>query len=110
MSIPLRITQGMMSDRLMSDLRKADRNISKTSNQISSTKRIETAADDPVGAHRALRLRAELTQVDAHRAGTAAADGWMAVTDTALRLAPPLLVSDGEMDEAVAILAGLLAT
>ena len=30
------------------------------------------------------------------------------VTPTALRLAPPLLVSDDEIDEAVAILAGAL--
>ncbi len=33
-----------------------------------------------------------------------------AVTGSALRLAPPLLVSDAEIDEAVAVLAGVLAT
>jgi len=32
-----------------------------------------------------------------------------AVTPTSLRLAPPLLVSDGEIDDAVALLAGVLA-
>ena len=32
-----------------------------------------------------------------------------AVTPTALRLAPPLLVSDDEIDEAVALLASVLA-
>src|SRR5690606_26847800 len=32
-----------------------------------------------------------------------------AVTPTALRLAPPLTISDAELDEAVAILAGVLA-
>jgi len=54
-----------------------------------------------------LLLAAELDQPDAKRVASAALDAGLvvnAVTDNALRLAPSLLVSDDEIDEAVVIL------
>ena len=57
-----------------------------------------------------LLLAAELDEPCAKAAAAAAlADGLVvnAVTDSALRLAPSLLVTDDEMDEAVEILAGV---
>ena len=58
-----------------------------------------------------LLLAAELTQPIAKHVAADALDAGLvlnAVNDQALRLAPPLLVSDDEIDEAVAILAGVL--
>ncbi len=59
-----------------------------------------------------LLLGAELTEgLDARRVAAAALDAGLivnAVTPTTIRVAPPLLVSDDEIDEAVAILAGVL--
>jgi acetylornithine aminotransferase len=61
-----------------------------------------------------LLLAAELaTGVDAKAAANAALDAGLvvnAVTPTALRFAPPLLVSDDEIDEAMAILAAVLTS
>ena len=84
MSAPVRITHGMMTDRLLTDIRRSNADIARTSNQISSQKRIETAADDSVGAHRALRLRSDLSETAANLAGANAAAGWGTTSDTAL--------------------------
>jgi acetylornithine/N-succinyldiaminopimelate aminotransferase len=76
-----------------------------------------TAALDTIPAIEAVRgagllLAAELgTGRDAKAVEAACRDRGLivnAVTPTALRLAPPLLVSDEEIDEAVAILAAAL--
>jgi predicted acetylornithine/succinylornithine family transaminase len=60
-----------------------------------------------------LLLAAELAAgIDAKEVASRCLDGGLvlnAVTPTALRLAPPLTVSDDEIDEAVQILAGVLA-
>ncbi|MGI8759314.1 MAG: acetylornithine/succinylornithine family transaminase [Acidimicrobiales bacterium] len=59
-----------------------------------------------------LLLAAELTSATAGPAAAAALERGLvvnAVTPSALRLAPPLLVADDEIDEALAILAGVLA-
>ncbi|HEX9529930.1 MAG TPA: aminotransferase class III-fold pyridoxal phosphate-dependent enzyme, partial [Acidimicrobiales bacterium] len=60
-----------------------------------------------------LLVAVELDGADAKAVAAACLDAGLvvnAVTGTALRLAPPLLVSDEEIDEAVAVLTGVLAT
>lgn len=60
---------------------------------------------------RGLLLAAEVSDGDARRVSARSLEGGLvvnAVTPTALRLAPPLTVSDEEIDEAVAILCGVL--
>ncbi len=84
MSTGMRITHGMMSDRLMTDIRRSNADIARTSAQISSQKRIQTASDDAVGTGQALRLRSDLAEIDANLAGTDAAAGWTSASDTAL--------------------------
>ena len=59
-----------------------------------------------------LLLAAELTGGDSRRVTAAALDAGLvvnAISPTALRLAPPLLVTDDEIDEALAILGRVLA-
>ncbi len=84
MSVPLRITHSMMSDRLLGDIRRANSEISRTSGQISSGTKIGSAADDPLGAERSLRLRGALAQTAADLQGTTTVEGWTASADTAL--------------------------
>ena len=60
-----------------------------------------------------LLLAAEVGAGRAKQVATAALEGGLvvnAVTDSALRLAPPLLVSDHEIDQALAVLARAVAT
>lgn len=84
MTIPSRITHNMMSQHLLADMRRSSSEIARTSNEISSGKRISSAADDPTGAHRALRLRAELAETEANKTGVDATIGWTTTADTAL--------------------------
>ncbi len=74
----------MMSQHLLADIRRSTSEIARSSNEVSSGKRIQTAMDDPTGAHRALRLRAELAENEANQSGVDATTGWTTVSDTAL--------------------------
>jgi acetylornithine aminotransferase len=59
-----------------------------------------------------LLLAAELDGIDAKAANAACLEAGLvlnAVTPTALRFAPPLLVSDDEIDQALAVVAKVLA-
>lgn len=85
MSVPSRITHNMMSQHLLTDVRRSNAEIARSQNEVSSGKRIQTAADDPTGAHRALRLRSALEQNDAIQAGIDAATGWTSTTESALK-------------------------
>ena len=61
---------------------------------------------------RGLLLAAELHDGDSKAAATAALENGLVVnpvSPTALRFAPPLTVTDDEIDEAVGILSGVLA-
>lgn len=85
MSVPSRITHNMMSQHLLTDIRRSNSEIARSQNEVSSGKRIQTAADDPTGAHRALRLRSALEQNDAIQAGIDATTGWTTTTESALK-------------------------
>ncbi|MBJ7472056.1 MAG: flagellar hook-associated protein FlgL [Solirubrobacteraceae bacterium] len=85
MSIPGRVTHNMMSQHLLADIRRSNSEIARTSNEISSQKKITTASDDPTGAHRALRLRAELAENAANQTGVDATLAWTGTTEAALK-------------------------
>ncbi|MDO9353266.1 MAG: flagellar hook-associated protein FlgL [Solirubrobacteraceae bacterium] len=80
----VRITHGMMSDRLLNDVRRSNAEIARTSSQVTSQKRIQTASDDAVGTGQALRTRTDLAEIDANIAGAQTAAGWTGAADTAL--------------------------
>jgi len=84
-TVPLRITNSMMSSRLMTDIQRSNQAIAKTSDQITSGHQMQSAADDPSGAHTALRLRSALADTEASRAGAAAAQGWATQSESALQ-------------------------
>jgi flagellar hook-associated protein 3 FlgL len=84
-TVQLRITNSMVSANLMEDIRRANQQIARTSDQITSGNQMQSAADDPTGAHTALRLRSTLAATSAARDGAAAAQGWATQAESALQ-------------------------
>lgn len=80
----MRITEGMQSNRLLNDLRRSAGAVAVTQEQVSTTKRLIDASIDPLATHRALRLRQEVSQTEAHKANASQAAGWLQTTDQAL--------------------------
>lgn len=80
----LRVTEGMMSRRLLSDLGLASRKIADAQREISTGKRITKPSDDPTGAHRAIVLRGQIAESQRHAKNVDEATGWLTTTDTAL--------------------------
>lgn len=79
-----RVTNNMMSDRLLADLRVGYERLADTQRSISSGKRVEKPSDDPLAAAQVRLRRAELEGLERHRAGADAATTWMSAADTAL--------------------------
>jgi flagellar hook-associated protein 3 FlgL len=84
MSVQVRITHNLMSTSMLADIQRANVSMAKTSGQISSGRRIDSAADDPVGATRALVLQSELSANAGYKAAAEAARGWTETTEGAL--------------------------
>ena len=84
MSVPVRITQNMMSTSLLADIQRNNVALARTSQQISSGKRISSAADDPVGATRALGLKSSMSANVGYQAAAEATTGWTQTTEGAL--------------------------
>lgn len=80
----MRITQGMMSDRVLSDLGKAMGRLDRASEQMSSQKKLLRASDDPVGAQRAVLTRAQLDANEQYADNISQARGWMETAGDAL--------------------------
>jgi flagellar hook-associated protein 3 FlgL len=83
-SVQVRITHNMMSTSMLADIQRSNIAMARTSNQISSGRRIDSAADDPVGATRSLGLKSSLSANDGYKAAAEAASGWTETTEGAL--------------------------
>jgi flagellar hook-associated protein 3 FlgL len=79
-----RITNNMISRSVLADLNEVATRQAATRRQMSSGKAITRPSDDPYAAGRAMALRNELGGIQQHRRNVQEAQGWMAVTDTAL--------------------------
>lgn len=97
MSVPVRITQSMMSSSLLADVQRANIAMSRTSQQISSGNRIDSAADDPVGATRALVLKSQLSANTGYAAAAEATTGWTQTTEGALSSIVDIVQSTREL-------------
>jgi flagellar hook-associated protein 3 FlgL len=80
----MRITFGMPQRHVLSDLQQVQQRLSEAQNQVSSGKRITKPSDDPTGAERATRLRADLDSNAAYRTSVDDAKSWLDATDTGL--------------------------
>lgn len=79
-----RVTEGMMSRRLLADLNASTRRIADSQRQLASGKRLERPSDDPLGTHTALRLRGELEAIAQDQRTISDATGWLDTTEASL--------------------------
>ena len=79
-----RITEGMLSRQLLTDLRTSTSRIASAQRDLASGVRLHNPSDDPLAAHSALRLRSELQGVVADQSSVSDAKGWVETTDIAL--------------------------
>ncbi len=80
----MRMTSGMLSDRLLHDLRARQDAVARTGREITSGMRIGRPSDDPLAARDAILQRAQLEGVEGHRMGVNSATTRLRSTDSAL--------------------------
>lgn len=80
----MRITHGMMSQRLLQDLRRGEAAVAESQREVATGRRISKPSDDPAGARAAVVARGELAGIDRRRDAVAEATSWADATDTAL--------------------------
>jgi flagellar hook-associated protein 3 FlgL len=82
--VTTRITQGMMNQTLLYDLRNVTTQLSASEQQLSSGYKLNKPSDDPYGASQALKLRADLASNQQYQSNVQDANSWQNVADTAL--------------------------
>jgi len=82
--VTTRITQGMMNQTLLYDLRNVTTQLSTSEQQLSSGYKLNQPSDDPYGASQALKLRADLAANKQYQSNVQDANSWQNVADTAL--------------------------
>jgi flagellar hook-associated protein 3 FlgL len=80
----MRITHGMLSTRLLADLRRMDGDVAASQRQVATGKRITRAGDDPTGSRAAVLQRGELTGTARFKQSVSEATGFVETTDKAL--------------------------
>lgn len=78
----IRVTSGMMSSQLLSNLNRNNYSMNKMENQISTGRKLNKPSDDPVGVTYALRYRSELASNEQYQTSVDAAIGWLDTTDS----------------------------
>jgi flagellar hook-associated protein 3 FlgL len=82
--VTARITQGMMNQTLLYDLRNVTTQLSTSEQELSSGYKLNKPSDDPYGASQALKLRADLAANRQYQSNVQDANSWQNVADTAL--------------------------
>lgn len=80
----MRVTQGMVLDRLLANLSFNQQRLQETNNTITSGKRVQRPADDPIAVAQSLGLAGDLRQVDQYRRNIVTVRGWLQATEEAL--------------------------
>jgi flagellar hook-associated protein 3 FlgL len=80
----MRITQGMMTDRLIGNLGTTQSRLAELQLQAATGSRINKPSDDALGAHDSLRRRDELGQLQGFQDAASDATGWLQTADGAL--------------------------
>lgn len=83
----IRVTSGMMSTQMLSNLNRNLYRMDNMSNQIATGRKINKPSDDPVGVTYALRYRAELAANEQYQSNTDAAVSWLDATDSNMQQA-----------------------
>ncbi|QXE00964.1 flagellar hook-associated protein FlgL [Terribacillus sp. DMT04] len=80
----MRITQSMMSNRMLSNLSNSYGDLNKYSEQLSSGKKITKPSDDPVVATKGMSYRTEVRDVEQYKRNLSEAQTWIDNSDSAL--------------------------
>lgn len=80
----MRVTEGMTSRSVLTDLGSARTRLSSLEREISSTKRISKPSDDPFGTGRTLQLTSELEGFKQYKANVDDGTGWVTATEASL--------------------------
>ncbi|HYF26353.1 MAG TPA: flagellar hook-associated protein FlgL [Baekduia sp.] len=93
----MRITHGMLTDRLLADLRDRGTDIARLQREVSSGVKVAKPSDDPLAAREAVLSRETLDGVAGFRSGATAATSRLEATDTALGRIGDLLLRAREL-------------
>ena len=77
----MRVTNVMMSNRMLLNINKNMQQLDTLYTQIASGKKIQVPSDDPIVASRALKFRTNLAQTTQYQRNVSQAQSWMGVTD-----------------------------
>ncbi len=80
----VRITDGMMSRRLVADLSNTTNRVADAHEQVATGKRLVRPSIDPIDSMRSVRLRADAAEAKQHQRNIDQARAWLDVTDQAL--------------------------
>jgi flagellar hook-associated protein 3 FlgL len=80
----MRITQSMMSNRMLTNLSNSYGDLNKYSQQLSSGKKITKPSDDPVVATKGMSYRTEVRDVEQYKRNLSEAQTWIDNSDSAL--------------------------
>ena len=88
----MRVTNSIMVNTMTTDIAKNTAELLKTSNMVSSGKRINTPSDDPVGAGKVANYRKIISSVEQYKKNISHAQTWLSATDSALDSINSLLI------------------
>ncbi|MEN3185719.1 MAG: flagellar hook-associated protein FlgL [Atribacterota bacterium] len=80
----MRVTQRMMTDRVMRNLHSITSRLLEIQDQLSSGKTLRRPSDDPVRFNRVLNLRTSLNKLEQYYANVAGAVDWLNLMDSSL--------------------------
>jgi len=87
----MRITQGMMSNNMLTNLTKSYASLNKYMDQLNTGKKINKPSDDPFVAIKSLDYRSQLAQVEQYKSNASEVHLWMDNSDEALNSATSAL-------------------
>lgn len=80
----MRITNGMLSNNMMSNLNSNLRRLAKYQEQGSSGRKFNKPSDDPIGMSKSLKLYTDISKVEQYERNLGDANSWMHSTENAL--------------------------
>lgn len=80
----MRITNGMLSNNMMSNLNSNLRRLAKYQEQGSSARKFSRPSDDPIGMSKSLKLYTDISKVEQYERNLGDANSWMHSTENAL--------------------------
>ncbi|MCL6442179.1 MAG: flagellar hook-associated protein FlgL [Alicyclobacillus sp.] len=87
----MRITQSMMNQQMLYDLEANTDRLNKLQNEVSTGKRINNPADDPVGVGFVMRYKSDIAYYQQYEDNASAAQGWLNYTSTMMSQAQQVM-------------------